>query len=125
MNGLSCHVTRINKPPQTTEGTNQALLPVVDHDLVENADKVILDRRVRAVGHHQCPRLDPPGLEQRLGRRQSGCLDQDIRAIETILPVVGDRDCFAELRPQALTEGIPTLCAPGVNTNLFEAEQVI
>ena len=49
----------VDMPPQAAERTDQALTPVVDHDLVHDIGNVVLDRAHRAIGYDQRARPDP------------------------------------------------------------------
>ena len=60
----------------------RALPPVVDEHLVHPVQDVELERAHRPVRHEQRAFLEPRGTQDRLGCREPGCLDHDVRAFD-------------------------------------------
>ena len=107
---------------QGAERARLRLAPVVHHHLVHDVGERELDRAHRAVGDDAGTRLDPLGLQQRLGLHESRGFDDDVGTAHAGLPVVGGHDLHAEIVFEPRLKGGAAFRTPRVHANLVEVK---
>ena len=72
MNGITGYLSGVNMAAQTAEWSDQALVPVVNNDLVDNVTDIVLNRADCPVWDDNGARFDPGRFQQGGGIQQDG-----------------------------------------------------
>ena len=110
---------------EAAEPSLPALTPVVDDDLVHDRRERELDGAHRPVRHDESTGLDPVGAEERRRLGEPSRLDDDVRALDYLLPGFDHAHRLAERLLESRSECIPRLRTGARDPDLLEVEQVI